>query len=380
MKWSLSLGRVSGIQVYIHWTFLILVGWIVLQNASRGQSVDQILWAVAFLLAIFLCVFLHELGHALAARRYNIKTRDITMLPIGGLARLETIPEDPKQELAVALAGPAVNLVIAGVLWLFISLDPNSAENFDMMTLSGRSFLYTLMVANLVLALFNLIPAFPMDGGRVLRALLTFRLPRPQATRIAAGIGQVLAIGFIFIGLFYNPFLLLIGFFIFLGAQAESNFAQTRSLLQDYRVEDVVMTRYQTLQPEDSIDRAVDLLLDGQATAFLVESEGVIQGSLSRKEMIKALATHGKRARIGDIMRTEVRELQAEEPLEKVYQYFQQNRDALLPVLKQKQLIGVLDKENIHEFIMVQNAVGDDDSPLRTDRQPSGSAVERTVI
>ncbi len=368
MKWSLSLGRVSGIQVYIHWTFLILVGWIVLQNASRGQSVDQILLAVAFLLAIFLCVFLHELGHALAARQYNIKTRDITMLPIGGLARLETIPEEPKQELIVALAGPAVNLVIAAVLGLLVSADPSSVENFDMMTLNGQSFLYTLMVANLVLALFNLIPAFPMDGGRVLRALLSFRLPRPQATRIAAGIGQVLAIGFIFIGLFYNPFLLLIGFFIFLGAQAESNFAQTRSLLQGYRVEDVVMTRYQTLHPDDEIGRAVDLLLDGQATAFLVESEEVVQGSLSRKEMIKALATYGKSARIGDVMRTEVRQLRAEEPLEKVYQYFQEQRDALLPVVKQGRLIGVLDKENIHEFIMVQNAVGNDNR-TSVDRQ-----------
>lgn len=378
MKWSLSLGKVSGIQVYIHWTFLILVGWIVLQNASQGQSVDQILWAVAFLLAIFLCVFLHELGHALAARRYNIRTRDITMLPIGGLARLESIPEDPKQELVVALAGPAVNLVIGVILWLIVSADPGSTSNFDMMTLDSRSFLYTLMVANIILALFNLIPAFPMDGGRVLRALLSFRLPRARATQVAASIGQFLAIGFVFIGLFYNPFLLLIGFFIFLGAQAESNFAQTRSLLQGYRVEDVVMTRYRTLHPDDEITKAVDLLLDGQSTAFLVESEGTVKGSLSRQEMVKALAAYGKDARIGDIMRSEIRELSAEEPLEKVYTYFQENRDALLPVTKQGQLIGVLDKENIHEFIMVQNAIGTtDDKPQR----PQVSAeAERTVV
>ena len=378
MKWSLSLGKVSGIQVYIHWTFLILVGWIVLQNAASGQSTDQILWALAFLLAIFLCVFLHELGHALAARRYNIKTRDITMLPIGGLARLETIPEDPKQELVVALAGPAVNLVIAGVLWLLVSLDPSSAQNFDMMTLDSRSFLYTLMVANLVLALFNLIPAFPMDGGRVLRALLSFKMPRPKATRIAASIGQFLAIGFVFIGFFYNPFLLLIGFFIFLGAQAESNFAQTRSLLQGYSVEDVLMTRYRTLHPDDEIEKAVDLLLDGQSTAFLVESEGEVRGSLSRQEMVKALANYGKSARIGDIMRTEIRELSADEPLEKVYTYFQENRDALLPVVKHGQLIGVLDKENIHEFIMVHNAIGTDDELLH--RHKEDGVSERTVV
>jgi len=378
MKWSLSLGKVSGIQVYIHWTFLILVGWIVFQNAASGQTTDQILWAVAFLLAIFFCVFLHELGHALAARRYNIKTRDITMLPIGGLARLETIPEDPKQELVVALAGPAVNLVIAGLLWMLVSLDPGSAESFDMMTLDSRSFLYTLLVANLVLALFNLIPAFPMDGGRVLRALLSFQMPRTKATRIAASIGQFLAIGFVFIGLFYNPFLLLIGFFIFLGAQAESNFAQTRSLLQGYSVEDVLMTRYRTLDPDDKIEKAVDLLLDGQSTAFLVQSEGVVRGSLSRQDMVKALANYGKNARIGDVMRTEIRELSAEEPLEKVYTYFQEHRDALLPVVKQGQLIGVLDKENIYEFIMVHNAVGTDDELLHRHRESGVS--EGTVV
>jgi CBS domain-containing protein len=234
------------------------------------------------------------------------------------------------------------------------------------------------MVANLVLALFNLIPAFPMDGGRVLRALLSFQMPRPKATRIAASIGQFLAIGFVFIGLFYNPFLLLIGFFIFLGAQAESNFAQTRSLLQGYSVEDVVMTRYRTLHPEDEIGKAVDLLLDGQSTAFLVESDGEVKGSLSRQEMIKALASYGKSARIGDIMRTEIRELSADEPLEEVYTYFQEHRDALLPVVKQGKLIGVLDKDNIHEFIMVHNAVGTDDELLHRHRENRVS--EQTVV
>ena len=374
MKWSLSLGKVSGIQVYIHWTFLILVGWIVLQNAAQGQTAAQIVWAVAFLLAIFVCVFLHELGHALAARRYHIRTRDITMLPIGGLARLENMPEDPKQELVVALAGPAVNLVLAVLLWLIISLDPGSSTNFDMMTLDSRNFLYTLFVANLVLALFNLIPAFPMDGGRVLRALLSFRLSRIQATRVAASIGQVLAIGFVFIGFFYNPFLLLIGFFIFLGAQAESNFTQTRSLLQGYHVGDVVMTNYQTLHPDDEMAKAIDLLLDSQATAFLIMEEGKMRGILSRSEMIKALSAHGKTARVGDVMHTDLRELSAEEPLEKVYTYFQENREALLPVMKGGQLIGVLDKDNIHEFIMIQNAVSPDEDILNQQQKAASAA------
>ncbi len=357
MKWSLNVGKVAGIQVFIHWTFLILIGWIVTQNALQGQTVDQILWAVAFLLVIFVCVFLHELGHALAARRYGISTLDITILPIGGLARLENLPEDPKQELVVALAGPAVNLVIAGLLFLIVGLVPFDRETFDLTTISGSTFLYTLFSANLILALFNLIPAFPMDGGRVLRALLSFKLSRLKATQIAATVGQILAIFFVIIGLFYNPVLLLIGFFIFLGAQAEASFTETHSLMYGYRVYDVLMKDYKTLHAEDEITKAVDLLLNGQSTVFLVLEGEEITGTLNKNEIIKALSEYGKQVRVGGVMNRDVQQVSYSMPLEEAYSQLQQKRVSIMPVTRQGVLEGIIDIENIHEFLMVKNAL-----------------------
>lgn len=374
MKWSLSLGRISGIKVFIHWTFLILIGWIIMQNALQGQTVNQIIWAVTFILAIFVCVFLHELGHALAARRYGIHTQDITILPIGGLARLEKLPEDPRQELVVAFAGPAVNLVIAGILFLIVNILPASREDFDLSTINSGTFLYTLFSANLILALFNLIPAFPMDGGRVLRALLSFKFSRVKATRVAASIGQVLAIFFVVVGLFYNPILLLIGFFIFLGAQAEASFIERRSLMYGYHVYDVLMKDYKTLHTDDELSHAVDLLLNGQSKVFLVLDGEKIAGTLSKNEIIKALSEYGKQVKVGEVMNHQVYELDFNMPLEEAYSQFQQERQAIMPVIRQGILEGIVDIDNIHEFIMIKNAVGSEDDYNRKgqtyDREP----------
>ncbi|MFP4091192.1 MAG: site-2 protease family protein [Cyclobacteriaceae bacterium] len=367
MKWSLSLGRIAGIKVFIHWTFLILVAWIVVQNTIRGQAVNQILWTLAFLFVLFFCVFLHEMGHALTARRYHIKTRDIIMLPIGGLARFENLPDDPKQELLVALAGPAVNLLIAAVLLLLINTARLNPENMELANIDQSNFILLLFSANLILAIFNLIPAFPMDGGRVLRALLAFKLNRVKATMIAAGIGQVLAIAFVFIGLFYNPVLLLIGVFIFLGAQSEASFAQTRDLLQGFRVADVTMAEYKSLQVDDPLSKAIAMLLDGQTTKFLVEDNGAIVGTLSRNEMVKALSSEGQQVSIGDVMNTDLVYFDADMELKDAFMKMHQHKHGLIPVKHRGEFIGVVDLENMQEFIMLRSArpEGTDPESLR---------------
>ncbi len=205
MKWSIKLGRYLGIDVYMHFTFVLLVSWVAYANWRQEQSLAAAAAGVAFILAIFLCVVLHEYGHALSARRYGIKTRDIILLPIGGLARLERIPTNPLHELKVALAGPAVNVVIAMGLFLWLKLTA-TLEPISSLTLSTGPFLERLMAVNLFLVVFNLIPAFPMDGGRVLRALLATRLEYGRATQTAAAIGQGIAVLFGFLGLLYNPF------------------------------------------------------------------------------------------------------------------------------------------------------------------------------
>ena len=365
MKWSLSFGRVAGIKILIHWTFLILIAWIVIQSALQGQSSSQILWTLAFLGSIFVCVFLHEMGHSLTAKKYNIKTRDITLLPIGGLARFENMPEDPKQELLVALAGPAVNLVIAAIIFLGLSTTGMpDLEATDLGSIYSGNFLYLLFSANLILAVFNLVPAFPMDGGRALRALLSFKLNRVKATRIAAGVGQVLAIGFVFIGLFYNPILLLIGIFIFLGAQAESSFAQTKDLLHGYRVADVTMEEYKRLQTEEPLSHAIDILLDGQSTRFLVEEQGEAVGTLNRNEMVRGLSDKGRDVAIGEVMNRDVMYLDANVDLKDAFMKMQQHKHDLVLVNQDEQLLGVLDMENIQEFIMLRGARPDEASQV----------------
>ncbi|MCS6917517.1 MAG: site-2 protease family protein, partial [Chitinophagales bacterium] len=315
MTYSLSLGRWFGIPVKVHWTFSILILWIVLRNAATGGDASHLLWSLLFVLAIFGCVILHELGHALAARRYHIRTRDITLLPIGGLARLEAMPEKPQHELWVAFAGPLVNFAIAVLLLPTIRSAPDSAELESLMALNRQNFLFHLLFVNLWLGLFNLLPAFPMDGGRILRALLALRISRHRATRIAATIGQVLAIAFVILGFFGNPFLIFIGLFIFLGAQAEAQYVEAQWLLTGFHVADVMMRHYPVLQTTDTVQEAVQQLLNSQCRNFLVLSNGTPVGSLSRDEIIRAISENKQNAPVSDVMHAELNRLSVDQPL-----------------------------------------------------------------
>jgi Zn-dependent protease len=213
MSWSWRIGRIAGIDVYVHFTFLLLLAWVGVEYYLAHGSLAEALYGVAFILALFGIVVLHELGHALAARGYGIRTRDITLLPIGGVARLERMPEEPRQELVVALAGPAVNVVMAVGIYIGMALGQGLAPLGDVLSVEGN-FVSQLFWVNVSLALFNLLPAFPMDGGRVLRALLAFRLDYVRATQVAARVGQGMALLFGFVGLFFNPFLVFIALFL----------------------------------------------------------------------------------------------------------------------------------------------------------------------
>jgi Zn-dependent protease/predicted transcriptional regulator len=362
MKWSLSLGKLAGIKLFVHWTFFILLAILAFMGVRRGMDMNQLVWYLLFILTLFFCVLLHELGHALAARRYKIQTKDIMLLPIGGLARLENIPEDPKQELVIAVAGPLVNVGIAIFLFVIlqifpIGISPEDISEDDFAGISQFTFLPMLLILNIVLAVFNMIPAFPMDGGRVLRAFLSFSMPRTKATKIAAKVGQVIAVGFIIIGIMGGNFvLMLVAVFVFLAAQSESNFTQAKTFLQGYKVRDVVMHKFNTLHSTEPLSKAIDILLNGQGKDFLVVENGTVAGTLSRNEMIKALSEKGKEATIDSVMNKEVKFLQADMPLEELYAQAQQPNASLMPVVENGELIGVLDTENILEFIMIKEA------------------------
>lgn len=357
MKGSLYIGRLAGIKLFIHWTFLLLVIWVVFSSISQGLSTGESLNALLFIFAVFGCITLHELGHALAAKRFHFQTRDIILLPIGGMARMDEFPENPRQELIIAIAGPAVNFVIALLLYPFVVWLGQVPSFFTLLFEEGNSFLFNLMAVNLVLAVFNLIPAFPMDGGRILRAILSMFMDRVRATDAAAKTGQVIALAFFFLGIFYNPFLALVGVFIFLLAQAENEYVRSKHLLRDLKVRDVVMHQYHTLDAQHhTVNDAVKLLLDVQVTDFLVMEGQRVAGTLSKNNIIRALSENKGTAPVSAVMNTGVPLLEPEMPLDKVFGQLRQKESALLPVVQGDTLLGVVDLNNILELILVRSA------------------------
>src|SRR5580765_2371844 len=301
MKWSLKLGSFAGIRVYLHWTFVLLLGWILFSHLGQGHEWAEAWRGVGFIIALFGCVLLHEFGHALTAKRYGIRTRDITLLPIGGIARLERLPENPRHELWVTLAGPAVNVVIAGVLFAVLGFAHQANELLHVRLLEG-SLLVRLMWVNVFLGAFNLLPAFPMDGGRVLRALLSMRLGRARATRLAASIGQGMAILFGIAGFFGNPMLIFIAIFVYLGAEAEARAIETTSFIGGLQVKDAMMTRFRALAAEDSLETATRELLAGSQQDFPVVANGKVAGILRRNDLVQALAQGSRQVNVGNIM------------------------------------------------------------------------------
>jgi Zn-dependent protease len=357
MKYSLYLGKFKGIKVFIHWTFSLLLIWIVFTNARAGLPLEDILWSLGFILTLFLCVTLHEFGHALAARKYDIQTRDITLLPIGGLARLEKMPENPRHELWVALAGPLVNVVIFITLGLYLYAVGYEWPEMEQFRIQASTFIPFVATANMVLAVFNMIPAFPMDGGRVLRAVLSMQMDRAKATRIAGSIGQLLAIGFVFIGLFYNPVLVLIGIFIFLGAQAEVAHTQQAAALKGFKVEDAMMRRFVKLPYESPLSEAIHMLLDGQSTQFVVVKAEVPVATLDREGIIVALREFGEAVPIGEVANKEMLQFETRDALDEAWRLMATSGRGLALVNDSKNWVGVLNFENIMEFMMVKTAL-----------------------
>lgn len=355
MKGSFKLGKVAGIGIFIHWTFSLIILFIIFMNYRAGQNTTQIIWSVVFILCIFITVLLHELGHALAAKNYNIKTKDITLLPIGGLARLERIPEKPIEELIVAFAGPLVNIALAFITALFISIPEDTGKLMAELSngVNANNFFLNFFLVNFWLAIFNLIPAFPMDGGRVLRALLSFKLPRNVATRIAARIGQFLALAFIILGFFTSPFLIFIGVFVIIGAQIEADYTESKFILKGFKVQDVVMKDYQTINSDEKIKKAVELLLDSQNKNFLITENDIPVGTLNRDQIIMALSKKGDEEFIYNVMDRNLIILESNSLLENVFELIQQNKSTLMLVMENNKLIGTVDIENILEFILI---------------------------
>jgi Zn-dependent protease len=357
MKWQWKLGRFAGIDVYVHATFLLLLGWVGYSDWLEHRDLAETVNGILFILALFLCVVLHEYGHALTARKYGIKTRDITLYPIGGVARLERMPDKPIEELWVALMGPAVNLVIAAGLFALLFLT-GGLTSLTGMTITSGSFLMRLMVVNITLVLFNLIPAFPMDGGRVLRAILALKMEYTQATQVAATIGQGFAFLMGFIGLFSNPFLLFIAFFVWIGASQEASMVMINHSVSGIPVTRAMLTDFKTLSPGDTLAQVVGLILAGSQHEFpVVDANGIVMGVLERDAFIAALSREGQSAPVVGVMRRDVPSVDSHDMIESALLRLQESGAKTLPVMHAGQFVGLITAENITEFLMIRSAL-----------------------
>ena len=355
MKWSLKLARVRGILIQVHWTFLILVTYVAMAYASGGASAAGVAKGVALLMAMFGCVVLHELGHALTAQRFGIHTKDITLLPIGGIARLGRPPDDPTEEFFIAVAGPAVNVVIAGVLWAMLAATDSLQPIRSLLDLGGPFFVQ-LMWINVVLVLFNLLPAFPMDGGRILRSLLAFRLDYGRATAIAATMGQAMAILFGFLALSpLNPFLLFIAIFVFMGARAEAQQVRIRSALTGLTVRDAMLTDFTVLSGVHPLGDAAHQLLAGSQQDFPVESDSRLIGILYRPQLVAALKKLGSAVPVSDVVQADYATVRPEDSLHEALARLRLAACSSAPVLDAEDgLVGLLTLENVGELMMLR--------------------------
>jgi len=341
MKWSYRIARVAGIDVKIHATFILLLAWFGFTYYQSG-GMHAALYGITLILLLFTCVLLHEFGHAFAARAYGIRTPDITLLPIGGVARLERMPKNPIQELVVAIAGPAVNVVIALLLWIVLAgqLNFEDLSEFDQ---PGKSLLVQLLSVNVMLVLFNLIPAFPMDGGRMLRALLAMRLPHAKATLIAARIGQVLAVVFVIAGFINNPFLIFIGAFIFMAAQQEAAYAKMQTTAAALTVGDAMISQFSVMPNSWTIAAAAaEAQQDTQPLYPVVDAGLRVTGVVQRNALLSPLAS-GHAGQPVSTITTQVPIIHPRASFSEAFQLMQQSGSPVLVVVNPaQQAIGLI--------------------------------------
>jgi Zn-dependent protease len=397
MRGSFRIATVSGIPVQVHWSFGFVFLLIIYLGKIQNASWLKIGFFSLFTLVLFFCVLLHEFGHALSARYYGVNTRDITLLPVGGVARLDKIPEKPFQEFIVAIAGPAVNLVIYIAIALYLSLA--HTLDFDILELlryetdeiiidPNIRFLVALMQANLMLVVFNMVPAFPMDGGRVLRASLSVPFGRLRATEIAAALGQIIALGFLVYAVIpliipflpdgrffdwlrgfsedwsFQPVLALISFFIILTARSEFRQVQSERILREHTVAQVMRLVFTQLTLQETIHRPVHEFSKGFETNFLVFDEAqILRGVLGEDEIAAAMKKRDVIGTVADYTRYSFQKTHPQASLREVYEKMEQSEQYILPVYETQiiqtaessetleQLVAVVDLSAIENFI-----------------------------
>jgi Zn-dependent protease len=354
MKWSFSIGRLFGIPIRVHITFFLLLAFV----AVAGKTVQGAVFAVVFVILVFVCVILHELSHSLVAIRYGHKVRNITLLPIGGMAQMDEIPEKPREEIVISVAGPAASVGISAVLFGVIMLFKIPLGTPTSTSLYEGNLIVSLFWINLFLAGFNLIPAFPMDGGRVLRGVLGVFMDHMKATRIAVFVGQVFAVILFFVGIFANIWLALIAVFIYLGAEGEERIWALRYALADAPVKSVMLEDFKALAPGDTLASAAELFLHTLQGDFPVLFGDRLMGILRREALIAGINDNKESGRVADFAEREFLATNEKEPLVQLYKKMAEKGLSMVPVVRDDKLVGIVTMEQIGRYHMVAAAKG----------------------
>lgn len=382
---SVRLFRVWGIDVQVHWSFLLILVYGAFLYSGRGNALSGAVYGIVVILLLFVCVLLHEFGHALTAKYFKVNVPHITLLPIGGVAQLERMPRQPLQEFLIAIAGPAVNFVLTLLLLpvalLVVGLGMGSGSlasllayaQSRMMTPSLDGLLVYLAVTNFALGIFNLLPAFPMDGGRVLRSLLALAMPYVRATRIAVMVGRVIAIGMAFMGLGGNVMLLLIAFFVYVGGRGELEAVESRYVLKDIRARQALNREARQVFTSEPIDKAVDLIMTTYQADFPVFDLGSnFVGVLTRPRLVGFLRAQGREGRIVDVMvpAQEIPTVAPDTTLADVWDRMMEAGSRVVAVKEQGRFLGLITLDDISELIQVMGAAKEQE-----DRQAAAPSV-----
>jgi Zn-dependent protease/CBS domain-containing protein len=351
MKWSLQIGRLFGIPIRVHLTFLLLLLFIAIVGSRQGGAMGALFGVISIVL-IFLCVVLHEIGHSLSAIHYGVEVKDIVLMPIGGISRMEDIPEDPQKEIVISISGPLVSFGLA-LVFLIVAFAARQTVSFKNFSVFQGNLVVNLFWINLILGMFNLVPAFPMDGGRVLRGVLAMGMDGLKATKIAVSLGQAFAIFLFFFGIFFNWWMALVAIFIYLGAEGEERMTALRATLGKSPVKLAMITDIRTISPDQTIGQVLESICHGFQQDFPVMENGVMVGLLTKESIFSALHKHEKSALVKDVMQKDFLFTTEDASLSDIFKKMTAEKLSVVPVMKGNQLRGLINLEQIGKYHMI---------------------------
>ena len=357
MKANLNLGKYFGTRLELHWSFFVLMLWVILNEVFDNAELERILFNLQFVIAVMVCVLLHEIGHAVVAKKFGIKTEKMVLLPIGGISTTNETTEKPKEEFFITMAGPLANILIAVILYFVIPVSDyysyDLGEYFNALNdFTLRTFLYFLFIVNVALAVFNMIPAFPLDGGHIFRAVLDLKLDRANATKATTTMGHIIAIALLLIGLLFNPIIVFMSLFLFVGNYTENIMATQLGLLGHHTVGEAMLLKITIFKPNDHIDLVVNQIISGTETNFIVMEEGTVKGILNLRTVME---NSNKNVLVKDIMDTEFEMVKSEDNFKHLYNIIYNGKQVLFPVIDEGKLVGAIDATNLNEYIALQS-------------------------